>query len=96
MIQGFPGSSTGKESESRSVVSDSATPWTIYSPWNSPGQNTGVGSICLQELCKDKGNVYKTSAQCLYIISASQVAKEKKIRLSTKRYSGNRDPDEGL
>ena len=19
-----------------------ATPWTIYSPWNSPGQNTGV------------------------------------------------------
>ena len=21
-----------------------ATPWTIYSPWNSPGQNTGVGS----------------------------------------------------
>ena len=21
------------------------TPWTIYSPWNSPGQNTGVGSL---------------------------------------------------
>ena len=29
-------------SESHSVVSDSATPWTIHSPWNSPGQNTGV------------------------------------------------------
>ena len=29
------------ESESCSVVSDSATPWTI-SPWESPGQNTGV------------------------------------------------------
>ena len=23
------------------------TPWTIYSPWNSPGQNTGVGSCSL-------------------------------------------------
>ena len=22
-------------------------PWTIYSPWSSPGQNTGVGSLCL-------------------------------------------------
>ena len=22
-------------------------PWTIYSPWNSPGQNTGVGSLSL-------------------------------------------------
>ena len=32
-------------SDSRSVVSDSATPWTIYGPWNSPGQNTGVGSL---------------------------------------------------
>ena len=25
------------------------TPWTIYSPWNSPGQNTGVGSYSLLE-----------------------------------------------
>ena len=24
-----------------------ATPWTIHSPWNSPGQNTGVGSLSL-------------------------------------------------
>ena len=23
------------------------TPWTIYNPWNSPGQNTGVGSLSL-------------------------------------------------
>ena len=23
------------------------TPWTIYSPWNSPGQNTGVSSLSL-------------------------------------------------
>ena len=31
-------------SESHSVVSDSLQPWGPYSPWNSPGQNTGVGS----------------------------------------------------
>ena len=31
------------ESESHSVVSDSLQPHGPYSPWNSPGQNTGVG-----------------------------------------------------
>ena len=35
------------ESESRSVVSDSLRPPGLYSPWNSPGQNTGVGSLSL-------------------------------------------------
>ena len=35
------------EVESRSVVSDSLRPHGLYSPWNSPGQNTGVGSLSL-------------------------------------------------
>jgi len=35
------------ESESRSVVSDSLQPHGLYSPWNSPGQNPGVGSFPL-------------------------------------------------
>ena len=35
------------ESESLSVVSDSLQPHGLYSPWNSPGQNTGVGSLSL-------------------------------------------------
>ena len=30
------------ESESHSVVSDALQPRRLYSPWNSPGQNTGV------------------------------------------------------
>ena len=34
-------------SESRSVVSDSLQPHGLYSPWNSPGQNTRVGSLSL-------------------------------------------------
>ena len=35
------------ESESHSVVSDSLQPHGLCSPWNSPGQNTGVGSLSL-------------------------------------------------
>ena len=35
------------ESESRSVVSDSLPLYGLYSPWNSLGQNTGVGSCSL-------------------------------------------------
>ena len=35
------------KSESRSVESDSLLPHGLYSPWNSPGQNTGVGSFSL-------------------------------------------------
>ena len=35
------------ESESCSVVSNSLWPHGLYSPWNSPGQNTGVGSLSL-------------------------------------------------
>ena len=34
-------------SECCSVVSDSLWPHGLYSPWNSPGQNTGVGSLSL-------------------------------------------------
>ena len=35
------------ESESCSVMSDSLRAHGLYSPWNSPGQNTGVGSLSL-------------------------------------------------
>ena len=34
-------------SQSCSVVSDSFWPYGLYSLWNSPGQNTGVGSLSL-------------------------------------------------
>ena len=33
--------------KSRSVVSNSLQPYGLYSPWNSPGQNTGVDSLSL-------------------------------------------------
>ena len=35
------------ESESHSVMSDSLPSHGLYSPWDSPGQNTGVGSLSL-------------------------------------------------
>ena len=35
------------KSESRSVVSYSLGPHGLYSPWNSPGQNTAVGSLSI-------------------------------------------------
>ena len=35
------------ESQSRSVVSESLWPHRLYSPWNSPGQNIGVGNLSL-------------------------------------------------
>ena len=39
--------STRIESESHSVVFYSLQPHGLYSPWNSPGHNTGVGSHSL-------------------------------------------------
>ena len=38
-----------RESESCSVVSSSLQPHVLYSPWNSPGQNTGLGSLSLHQ-----------------------------------------------
>ena len=35
------------ESESHSVMSYSLRPHGLYSQWNSPGQNLGVGSLSL-------------------------------------------------
>ena len=34
-----------KESESHSVVSNYLQPHGLYHPWNSPGKNTGLGSL---------------------------------------------------
>ena len=42
-----PGSPWWRISENWSVMSDFLRPHRLYSPWNSPGQNTGVGSLSL-------------------------------------------------
>ena len=44
-------------SESHSVVSYSLRPHGLYSSWNAPGQNTGVGSLSLlQEIFPTQGS----------------------------------------
>ena len=35
------------KNESHSVMTDSLQPHGLYSPWHSPGQNTGMGSLSL-------------------------------------------------
>ena len=47
------------ESESRSVMSDSLRPHGLYSPWNSPGQNTEAGSRSLLQ------GIFPTQASCI-------------------------------
>ena len=49
-----------KWSESCSVMSDCLQPQRLYSPWNSLGQNTGVGSLSLLQLV---GRLYKDEWQ---------------------------------
>ena len=44
---GFSVTSYESESEICSVMSDSLRTHGLYSPWNSPGQHTGVGSLSL-------------------------------------------------
>ena len=47
MYVGIPWPSYVYVCDSRSVVSNSLQPHGLYSPWNSLGQNTGVGSLSL-------------------------------------------------
>ena len=43
-------------SESHSIVSNSLRPHALYSPWTSPGQNTGTGSLPSPGDLPDPGN----------------------------------------
>ena len=43
-------------------MSDSLWSYGLYSPWNSPGQNTGVGSLS-QIIMKGKGGLARGSSQ---------------------------------
>ena len=61
-----------KKWKSLSQVQLFVTPWTIYSPWNSPSQNTGVGSLSLlQGISTTQGSnpVLPHCRQILYQLS---------------------------
>ena len=55
------------ENESHSVVSDFLQPHGLYSPWNSPGQNTEVGSFALLQEVLNPGLLH--CRQILYQLS---------------------------
>ena len=60
------------KSESWSVVSDSLWPHGWYSPWNSPGQYTGVGSLSpLQQIFPTQGlnSGFPHGRRILYLLS---------------------------
>ena len=66
------------ESESRSVMSDSLRPHGLYSPWNSPGQNTGVGSLSLLQGCLKKQRMTgKLSDHFFYLKTGHTISQEK-------------------
>ena len=46
-MDGLYGMKSESESETGSVMSDSLRPHGLYSPWNSPDQNTGMGSLSI-------------------------------------------------
>ena len=50
------------ESESSSVLSDSLQPHGLYSPWKSPGQNTGVGYLSLLQ------GIFPSPLRCRWIL----------------------------
>ena len=84
-------------SESGSVISDSLWPHGIYSPWNSPGQNTGVGSLSLlQHIFPTQGSNpgLPHCRRILYQLSyqgSQEVQMELSLRLPESSPSWNHD-----
>ena len=71
-------------SESRSFVSDSLRPHGLYSPWNSPGQNTGVGSLSLFQGIFPTQGLNPGLLHCRQILY--QLNSEGMLRTSTNYY----------
>ena len=74
------------ESESRSVVSDSLWPHGLYSSWDSPGQNTGVGSLSLLQGIVPTQGLNPGLLHCRQMTNLNSVLKRKDITLPTKVY----------
>ena len=65
------------ETESCSIVSDSLPPHGLYRPWNSPGQNTGVGSLSLLQGIFPTQGLYPSPALQADSLSAEPQGKPK-------------------
>ena len=72
------------KSESCSVLSDSLRPHGLYSPWNSPGQNTGVSSLSLlQGIFPDPGMELRSPTLQADSLAAEPQGKPKDIGILT-------------
>ena len=76
-------------------MSDSLQPHGLYSPWNSPGQNTGVGSLSLLQwifpiqesnwgLLHCRQILYQLSYQGSPVTNLDSILKSRDITLPTK------------
>ena len=86
-----------KESESHSVVSNSLRRHGLYSPWNSPGQNTGVGSLSLLQGIFPTQGSNRGLPHCRRILaSQKQDSQTEKQTMVTKEERGEERINQGL
>ena len=77
-------------SESHSVMSDSLQLQGLYNPWNSPGQNTGVGSLSLLQGIFNPGIEPRSPTLQADSLSAEPLGKLPKVGCGIKnRESGS-------
>ena len=69
------------ESESCPVMSNSLPPRGLYSPWNSPGQNTGVGSFPFSRGSSNSGIEPRSSALQVGSVAAEPQGKPSSLPL---------------
>ena len=91
------------ESEGRSVMPNSVQPRGLYSPWNSPGQNTAVGSLSLlQGIFPTQGSnpglldcrliPYQLSHKLPYLSTSMLVIRKEDIAISNTNSTWNHLP----
>ena len=84
------------ESESCSIMSNSMRPHGLCSPWNSPGQNTGVSSLSLlQGIFPTQGSKPKSPALQVDSLPAEPPGKAKNSGVGSLIPSGDL-PDPGI
>ena len=71
------------ESGSRSVMFSSLWPHGLYSPWNFPGQNTGVGSLSLLQ------GIFPTQRSNPSLLHCRQILYQLSHKGSPKKYNVN-------
>ena len=83
MIINYADCESESASPSHSVVSDSLPPHGLYSPWNSPAQNTVVGSLSLLQGLFPMQGSNPCLPQCRWALPAEPQGKPKNTRVGS-------------